>query len=127
MSQIIEMLDDLVLNLSADATVVSVPTRDITDWTSFHQAFKATLGFPDSYGNTLEDWVDCLTYVDVDRKAMTTVAVEDGQRLILKIEDSSAFSKRCPEQFQALVDCTAFVNCRRAALGKSPVITLLPT
>jgi Barstar (barnase inhibitor) len=127
MSQIIEMPHDLVRNLSAEATIVSVPTHDISDWASFHKAFKAKLGFPDSYGNTLEDWVDCLTYVDAQRKAMTTVTVEDGQHLILKVEDSSDFSKRCPEQFQALIDCAAFVNCRRAALGKSPVTALLLT
>ena len=37
-----------------------------------------------------------------------------------------AFKKRCPEQYDALVECSAFVNFRRTQIGKTPVIALLP-
>lgn len=128
MNPTVEMHDDLAGILTTDSTVVCLPTRGITDWSSFHQIFKSTLGFPDSYESNLESWVDCMTYVDsAAGEAMTTVTIAPGHRLILKIDDAADFSKRCPEQFQALVDCSAFVNFRRVQLGKPPAIALLIT
>ena len=36
-----------------------------------------------------------------------------------------AFQKRCPEQYDGLVECSAFVNFRCTQIGETPVIALL--
>ena len=38
----------------------------ITDFDSFHAACKAAFGFPDGYANTMDAWVDCLSYLRDD-------------------------------------------------------------
>ena len=56
---------------------------------------------------------------------LSAATVKAGQLLVLKIDDPFAFKKRCPEQYDALVECSASVNFRRTEIGEAPVIALL--
>lgn len=89
-------------------------TTQIHGWASFHQAFKEMLGFPDFYGANMDAWVDCMSYLDDPSAGMSQVTIEAGEMLSLEILDTEEFKKRCPEQFDALIDCTAFANRRYA-------------
>jgi hypothetical protein len=42
----------------------------------------------------------------------------------LAIDDAPGFAKRCPEQYEALVECAAFVNWRRIEQGDGSVLAL---
>ena len=42
----------------------------ILGWDTFHEECKRAFGFPDSYGNTMDAWVDCLSYLR-DEDGMT--------------------------------------------------------
>ena len=111
-----------------ECTIVSVPTERVNDWDSFHDVFKELLGFPDFYGRNMNAWIDCMTSVDHAEHGMSTTTVNKGELLILNIEDAADFQKRCPEQYEALLECTAFVNYRRTNKRhhpEGPVLALL--
>ena len=77
--------------------------------------FQERLGFPSFYGENMDAWIDC------------TVTVRPGQLLILEVDEPFEFKARCPEQYDALFEGAAFVNFRRAEIGRTPVIAILLT
>ena len=66
-----------------------------------------------------------MTSVDAPPDGLSTVTVEPGEILVLRIDEPFEFRRRCPEQYDALVECTAFVNFRRVEIGELPVLALL--
>ncbi|MEG1115578.1 MAG: barstar family protein, partial [Janthinobacterium sp.] len=40
--------------------------KDITDAASFHAQCVQAFGFPEFYGNSMDAWVDCLSYLRDD-------------------------------------------------------------
>ena len=105
--------------------VVNIPTAKIVDWDSFHDVFDEALGFPGYYGRNMNAWIDCLTCADNAESGMIANPVACGDLLALSIIDAADFKQRCPEQFDALIECTAFVNYRRREGGDGPVLALL--
>jgi hypothetical protein len=105
--------------------IIKIPVDQINDWDSFHSVFQSTLGFPDFYGRNMDAWNDCMTYVDDPPSGMTSVSVREGEVLVLRIDGAPDFRHRCPEQSEALVECSAFVNFRRMERGAAPVIALM--
>ena len=93
----------------------------IKDWESFHATFAQTLGFPDFYGRTMDAWIDCPIYED---DGMTDFPVGPGDVLTLQLEDCKDFRDRCPEIYEALIDCAAFVNWSRIKMGCRPILAL---
>jgi hypothetical protein len=93
------------------------------DEDSFHSVFADTLGFPDFYGRNMNAWIDCLTYADED-DGMRNFVVPSGDVLTLDLGDVTGFASRCPELFDDLVECAAFVNHRRMEAGDRPIIAL---
>jgi barstar (barnase inhibitor) len=106
-------------------TVVVIPVEQITSWDSFHTVFQAALGFADFYGRNMDAWIDCMTHLDDPPSGMTSVSVGAGDLVALRIDDAPDFQRRCPEQYEALIECTAFVNFRRIELGGKPILTLI--
>jgi Barstar (barnase inhibitor) len=105
--------------------VIAIAVDRITDWASFHNVFQHTLGFPDFYGRNMDAWIDCMTSVNAAADGLTTVTVPPGEVLVLRIDDPFDFKRRCPEQYDALIECSAFVNYRRTDVGEPPVLALL--
>jgi hypothetical protein len=103
--------------------IVEVPVSRISDWESFHDVLAETLGLPDFYGRNLDALIDCLTYRD-EEDGMASIVVEPGDVLTLQLDEGSAFRQRCPEQYAALVACSAFVNWRRIEAGLRPILAL---
>ena len=104
--------------------LVRIDGSRIRDWDSFHAVFKEAMGFPDFYGANMDAWIDCMSYVDNPSACMTTRHVSPGEVLTLQVDDVNEFASRCPEQYDALVECTAFVNWRRAERGEPGVVAL---
>lgn len=102
--------------------VVRIDTRRIQDWASFHAVFAETFGFPAFYGRNLDAWIDCMSSLDDPAAGMTTLAAPGGVALQLDYVDD--FLLRCPTQYEALLDCAAFVNWRRIEMGKPAVLAL---
>jgi len=105
--------------------IIVIPVAQITDWESFHKVFQQTLGFPNFYGHNMDAWIDCMTYIDAPGDALSDITVSPGEILVLRINHAQDFKTRCPEQYEALIECSAFVNFRRVEVGEAPVIALL--
>lgn len=103
---------------------VQIDGSKITNWDSFHDHFSTTLGFPGFYGRNMDAWVDCMTYLDDPDSNMTSVHVTSGDVLVLCISAVKEFKKRCPEIYDALVECSAFVNYRRIENGEQAVLAI---
>ncbi len=96
---------------------VRINTTAISDWPSFHAEFQRALGFPGFYGENMNAWIDCLSYLREEEAAgMADVMLPDAERWRLQV----------PEIVAELWDCTAFVNRRYVDAGESPAIALVP-
>jgi hypothetical protein len=69
-------------------------------------------------------WIDCMSYLDDIDAGMTKVHYGNGRVATLRLTDATSFAVRCPEQFQALVECSAFVNWRRLDQGEAALIAV---
>lgn len=103
---------------------IQIDGGKITDWDSFHTYFCKTLGFPDFYGRNMNAWNDCMTYLDDPEAGMTSVHVSPGNILVLCISEAANLKKKCPDIYDALIECSAFVNWRKIEKGESAVLAL---
>ena len=104
--------------------IVRVDGRRITDGDSFHAVFAEAFGFPAFYGRNLDAWIDCMTSLDAPGDGMTAVHAPPGGVVTLHLEHANDFARRCPELYDAIVECTAFVNLRRIEVGQPVVLAL---
>jgi len=103
---------------------IRLKTNEITDWTTFHSVCKQAMGFPDFYGNNMNAWIDCLTYLDEDDQ-MTKFTLAENERLEIEISETIQFKTQTPEIYDALITCSAFVNQRYLEQGKQPKLSLI--
>jgi len=103
---------------------VRIDTRRIKDWDTFHDLFAEVFGFPSFYGRNMDAWIDCMSYLDSPEDEMTSIRVQPNEVLTIHLEEASDFAERCPEQYKALVECSAFVNYRRVENGESAILAL---
>lgn len=66
-------------------------------------------------------WIDCLYYADED-DGMRNIVVAPDDVLTLQLLEATSFAERCPEQYAAIVECSAFVNWSRIHDGARPII-----
>lgn len=104
---------------------VTIPVEKIADWPSFHDTLQRELGFPDFYRRNMNAWIDCMTSVDIPSDGITTVTVQPGEILVFRIDEPFESCRRCPAQYDALVESAAFVNFRRLETGEFQVLALL--
>ena len=103
---------------------IKIDTNEITDWDSFHNVFSKAFGFPDFYGRNMDAWIDCMTSLDSPEDGMTTVHVETGKTIVLELENISSLAERNKEIYEAIIECSAFVNYRKLEVGEPAVLTL---
>ena len=96
----------------------------ITDMTSFHAACKAALGFPDSYANTMDAWVDCLSYLR-DEDGMTKFRLKPNEVLEIVVKDAAAMRERVPDLLEEMTFCIAGINERYEDYGEKPALALV--
>lgn len=104
--------------------IVRIPVERITDWDTFHDVFSEVLFFPPYYGRSMNAWIDCLMKVDDPDAGTTRIVVAAGEVVTLRLDAVDAFARRCPEQYEALVEGVAFVNWRRIAVGARSILAL---
>jgi hypothetical protein len=96
----------------------------ITDWPSFHEEFNRVFQFSAFYGRNMDAWIDCMSSLDAPEDEMTSIHCEPGKILTIELERVKPFMVRCPEQYSAIVECSAFVNWRRIEQGQPAVLAL---
>lgn len=105
-------------------SLARIDCRNIRDWSSFHDEFDRVFGFPDFYGRNMDAWIDCMTSLDSEQDGLTSIHVEPGSVLGLELAHPDALRDGHPEQYQALIECSAFVNWRRIERGRPPILAL---
>ncbi len=95
----------------------------ITDFPSFHAACKAAMGFPDTYGNTMDAWVDCLSYLR-DEDGMSKFRLKPNEVLEIFIKDAAAMKAAVPDILEEVTYCVAGINERYDDYGEKPALKL---
>ncbi len=97
---------------------------NITDWAAFHAACRSTFGFPDFYGDNMDAWVDCLSYLR-DDEGMTTFQLMPDEVLQIELSDAALMRKQAPEILAELEFCITVINERYADYGEKPALKLI--
>ena len=104
--------------------LIKLDTRLIIDWDTFHSVFAEVFGFPDFYGRNMNAWIDCMTSLDDPSAEMSSVHTPPGGVVVLELEHVDDFVGRCPVQYDAIIECAAFVNYRKIEGGWPAVLAL---
>jgi RNAse (barnase) inhibitor barstar len=104
--------------------IAEVECDRIHDWESFHDEFIRIFGFPEFYGRNMNAWIDCLSYIDSPQENMSRIHCKPGCALVLVLKNAESFKHRCPEQWESLNECAAFVNWRSIEKGEPPLLSL---
>ncbi|MYM29724.1 Barstar (barnase inhibitor) [Duganella sacchari] len=95
----------------------------IKDFDSFHAACKTAMGFPDTYGNTMDAWVDCLSYLR-DDDSMSKFRLKPNEVLEIVILDAPAMQAAVPDIVEEITYCVAGLNERYEDYGEKPALKL---
>ncbi|MEG0883701.1 MAG: barstar family protein [Janthinobacterium sp.] len=98
--------------------------KDITDWTSFHAQCVQAFGFPEFYGNTMDAWVDCLSYLR-DEDGMTQFRLQPNEVLEIVVQDAQAMKAQVPDLLEEMTFCIAGINERYEDYGEKPALKLV--
>jgi RNAse (barnase) inhibitor barstar len=95
----------------------------IKDFPSFHAECKTVMGFPDSYGNSMDALVDCLSYLR-DEDSMSKFRLKPNEVLEIVIKDAPAMQAAVPDILEELTYCVAGLNERYEDYGEKPALKL---
>ncbi len=104
--------------------IVRIDTSRITNWSTFHDVFAETLGFPSNYGRNMNAWIDHMTYLNDPEVVDTSVKAKQDEIVVLQLDHAKEFRLRCRDKYDAIVESTVFVNWRQIELGNGPVLAL---
>lgn len=96
----------------------------IDGWDSFHAECRRAFGFPDSYSNTMDAWVDCLSYLR-DEEGMTRFRLGPDEKLDIVVKDAAAMRERVPDLLEELAYCIGGINERYEDYGEKPALALV--
>lgn len=96
----------------------------ILGWDSFHDECKKAFGFPDSYANTIDAWVDCLSYLR-DEDGMTRFRLKPAEVLEIVVKDAAQMKERAPDLLEEMTFCVAGINERYEDYGEKPALKLV--
>jgi len=105
-------------------TLARIDCNRIADWDSFHDVFSDAFGFPGFYGRNMNAWIDCMTYLDEPDAEMTAIHAPETGCLVLQLDNVKPLAARDRDIYDAIIECTAFVNWRRMEKGDRPVLML---
>jgi len=96
----------------------------IDSWDSFHAECRRAFGFPEFYANTLDAWVDCLSYLR-DEDGMTRFRLKPDEVLRIVVKDAAAMREKVPDLLEEVSFCVAGINERYEDYGEKPALTLV--
>jgi Barstar (barnase inhibitor) len=117
-ARIVQRLESMIVSLA------EIDCANITDWQSFHEEFAKVFGFPAFYGRNMDAWIDCMTSLDEPEHGLSSIHCDPGKVIPIELENVGDLKTRCPEQFLAILECSAFVNWGRIKMRLRPVLAL---
>lgn len=98
--------------------------KDITDEASFHAQCAQAFGFPAFYGNNMDAWVDCLSYLRDDEN-MTQFHLKPNEVLEIVVQDAASMKAQVPDLLEEITFCIAGINERYDDYGEKPALKLV--
>ena len=95
----------------------------IVDEASFHAQSRAAFGFPASYANSIDAWVDCLSYLR-DEDGMSSVRLKKDEVLHIVVTHSEALRERAPDVLEEMAFCIIGINERYEDYGEKAALEL---
>jgi hypothetical protein len=105
---------------------VNLDGEAIRDWPSFHAECRREFGFPEFYGNNMDAWVDCLSYLR-DDDGMSKFRLGTDEVLRIEIRHAAALRAHAPDIPEELAFCVEAINDRYADYGEPPALELVFT
>ena len=96
----------------------------ILGWDTFHSESRQAFGFPEFYANTMDAWVDCLSYLR-DEDGMTRFRLKPNEVLEIVVKDSAQMRERVPDLLDEMTFCVAGINERYEDYGEKPALALV--
>jgi hypothetical protein len=96
----------------------------IVDEASFHDESRRAFGFPASYGNTIDAWVDCLSYLR-DEENMSKFRLKPDEVLEIVIAGADQMRARVPDLLEEIGYCIGGINERYEDYGEPPALELV--
>jgi hypothetical protein len=87
---------------------------------AFHAESRAAFGFPASYSNSIDAWVDCLSYLR-DEENMTRFRLKPNEVLEVVITDAA---KMPADLLEEITYCVGGINERYEDYGEKPALKL---
>ena len=91
---------------------VNIDFKEINDWESFHKQLSKVMGFPNFYGNNMNAWIDCMSYINDPDSGMSEIVVASGEELDIVVRGTEEASKKCSEVLVGFIECVAAVYRR---------------
>ncbi len=95
----------------------------ITGAESFHAESRRAFGFPEFYGNTMDAWVDCMSYLR-DEDGMSKFRLKPNEVLEIVVKDAAKLREQAPDVLEELTYCVAGINERYEDYGEKPALVL---
>jgi len=96
----------------------------ILDEASFHRQSRDAFGFPASYADSIDAWVDCMSYLRDDEN-MTRFRLAPDEVLEIVILDADKLKAQAPDLLEELVFCIGGINERYEDYGEQPALALV--
>ncbi len=106
---------------------VIIDFNEIECWKSFHSIFSEVMGFPDFYGENMDAWIDCMSYIDDPKAGMSTIVVQPNESLDMIVLGVSNALENIPDIFQCFFECTEEVNQRFIETASETRLKILGT
>ena len=107
-----------------NVSIAKVECGNIKDWGSFHDEFDRIFGFPEFYGRNMNAWIDCMSSLSDPEDSMTQIHCEKGKVITIELGNVREFKSKYLELYEAIIECTAFVNWRLIQANEQPVLAL---
>lgn len=95
----------------------------ISDWDSFHAESRRAFGFPDFYANTMDAWVDCLSYLR-DEDGMSSFRLAPDEKLTVIVSGAEQMRQQAADILEEMTFCVAGINERYEDYGEAPALVL---
>ena len=96
----------------------------IVDEASFHAESRRAFGFPESYADSIDAWVDCLSYLRDDEN-MTKFTIKPNEVLEIVILEADKMKATVPDLFEEIAFCIGGINERYEDYGDEPALELV--
>ncbi|WP_020654035.1 barstar family protein [Massilia niastensis] len=96
----------------------------IVDEAAFHAESRRAFGFPETYTDSIDAWVDCMSYLR-DEENMTRFRLKENETLQIVILDAGKMQAQAPELFEEIAYCVGGINERYEDYGEKPALELV--